>query len=632
MSVNVGDSVQIKAGGIDVTNGNQAIAGKMYGEGGPLWCKVESITNGWNTGSRWGLPSSVTKVRCSNNGVVVWQVRPEDISGQVINIPTNSIPTPVRETIPIGTETGKSDFTSVSLTYLASNNSSASNILYAPKENAELWTEKDGVTSGPNTNELLPTISSGVDTKIVTGRTPFTTGEKFQYERRGSWRSLNSKERRSIGSGNIQVDDSALEGAKTKTVFQNESKRRQLLNEDIENIQNSSLFPSLSQGAKGLIAAKYDYQIIPSDPRYPNITTLEDKLKTARASFGIPVHGNNEIARAMKYYLYNRFKTPDINLAHNKSFTYVFFTRPDLNIIDPKRKTVNNQCLNHTETAMIWRRYPELFKLLSDCKRNGDGNNFNMLLSNQVTSFDIQDETITTIRAGKTWHEYEMSYGDSYTGRTAGEFSCNFTETSDYSILNMIKLWITYIDNVSKGAWSPSYNLFGDGMNQRNSSHVYDKTLDYAASAYVFKCGPDGEDVLYWTKYFGVFPVNTGANALTWDLTTPVGDTPKLNIRFSYSFKRDMNPISLIELNRITKITNSQNALYEEAYNGNYGHVSRPYVGAPFIAMKLGSTELTPNGVKYDKNRTQIRLKFQKNTGNQLSDDLLYKFNMNHTN
>ena len=78
----------------------------------------------------------------------------------------------------------------------------------------------------------------------------------------------------------------------------------------------------------------------------------------------------------------------------------------------------------------------------------------------------------------------------------------------------------------------------------------YSKTLDYGASVYVFKCGPDGEDVLYWSKYYGVFPTNTGASALSWNLSDSIGDAPKLNIKFKYSFKRDMSPISLFEFNR----------------------------------------------------------------------------------
>jgi hypothetical protein len=368
------------------------------------------------------------------------------------------------------------------------------------------------------------------------------------------------------------------------------------------------------------------------------MVTLEDKLMQARASLGLPVHGHNSIARAVKYYMYNRFKTPDINLAHNKSVTYVFFTRPDLNILngDYTNPAANSQTINHSESALIWRRNPELFKLLTDYKRCGDTNNFNLLLSNQVTSFDIKDEEITSVKAGMSWNDYEMVYGDSYTGRAAGEFSCTFTETSDYSIINLIKLWITYIDNVSRGAWSPSYSLYDPTSlvsTDSNASYAYSKTLDYGASVYVFKCGPDGEDVLYWSKYYGVFPMNTGANALSWDINTPIGDAPKLNIRFSYSFKKDLSPISLIEFNNNAGIMDSSDAISENSFNTNLGHSSRPYVGAPFIQMDLNNElSMKSGGVNYERKQSSIRLKFRKASDPSLDDELLYRSSMDGRN
>lgn len=620
MSVQIGDRVQIKAGAVDVTNGKSAVAGKSYGEGGPLWCTVEAIIDNWETGSKWGLPSSVTKVRCSNNGIVVWQVQPKDISRKITVPELQPIPVykPIlHDKIPLHDDElfGKK---------FILNNNTESNTLYAPAGNAQVWTEDDGIEIKQNNSSKLPSTTK-ISTQVVTGRNVFDTNEQIIHTSSGGFRDLTTEERKIIGPGSIKVDEGVLTGASIKTAFQNPEKKRQILNDDTENIINQYGFPYLSKGSEDLISAKYDYQIIPSDQRYSKMITLEDKLKTARATFGIPVHGSNAIARAMKYYMYNRFKVPDQNLAHNKTFTYVFFTRPDLNLLDYTTQKANEQTMNHTEAAMVWKRYPELFKLLTDKKRCKDSNNFNMLLSNQVRSFSIQDEQITTVKAGKSWHEYEMQYGDSYSGGGAGEFTCTFDEVADYSVINNIKLWITYIDMVSKGAWSPSYNLFNQtGDKTLGFSHIFTKTLDYASSAYVFKCGPDGEDVLYWTKYFGVFPINTGANALDWDHSTPVGDSPKLNIRFAYSFKRDMNPISLIEFNHVAGVPDLGGSIsYEDAYNPNYGHTSRPFVGAPFIAMKLGGINLSENSVNYKQHRTEIRLKFQKY--DKLSDELLYK-------
>lgn len=297
------------------------------------------------------------------------------------------------------------------------------------------------------------------------------------------------------------------------------------------------------------------------------------------------------------------------------------------------------QVLNHTSAALLWRKNPELFKLLTDCSRCGDNNNFNFLLSNNVESFDILDETIATSEVGKSWGGHSIQYGSNFSGEGPGEFSCRFSETDELSIINLMKLWITYIHNVSRGIWHPSYNLRYDGVINRDRvdysseslSYVYSKTLDYAASVYVFKCAPNGEDVLYWTKYYGVFPINTGSNSLSWDKSNSIGDFQDLNIRFKYCFKKDLSPISLIEFNDIANVDvdfvdkdGTEYTTYETSFNRNYGHSSRPFVGPPFIELRLANPILTKNGVAYDQARSSIKLKFKRDANVNVTDRELY--------
>lgn len=627
--IHIGDKVQIKRKSIDVTNGNIADDNKLYIEDSSLWCEVDLIYPEWRTGYQFGLPQTITKVRCINEkGIVVWQVQPEDCINIIHpheTVSTGSENTDDTSVIEIVDKDAKQD-ESKKESSIYKNTAKSYYNQFAPSKDAEGW-QQGGITSfGLSTGSL----KEPEQVKTKTGSiSPFIENESFDYSQsKGTWRALTEEERKNIGP-DIQIDEGAIRGATFRTAYQNENKKRVLLNEDKENIQNSLGFPYYIEPSKDLITAKYDYQIIPGDPRYSTMVSLEDKLKEARASFGIPVHGDNDIARAMKYYTYNRWHTYDSNLAHNKSFTYVFFTRPDLNIWDPQRKTANSQVINHSEAAMLWRRYPDIFKLLVDFKRCNDDNNFNLLLSNQVGSFEIRDEQLSYNEAGKSWNEYVMQYGDTYQGRTASEFSCQFTELQDYSVIQLIKFWITYIDNVARGAWSPSYNLnkgYGWSKNGPQDSHVYTKTLDYAASAYVFKCGPDGEDVLYWSKYYGIFPVNTGASALSWNAEDPVGNTPKPNITFRYSFKRDMSPISLLEFNYNAGVSGGT-IKNENAFNVNYGHTSRPFVGCPYIELVNGSPHASgPNGLPDTKSKKpQIRLKFKKTSTNGINDDLVYR-------
>ena len=444
---------------------------------------------------------------------------------------------------------------------------------------------------------------------------------------------ITQGKKRGISKANVMFGPAGR--AEYLTSWDSESRRNEMLNGDADRMQNSYNFPFMIKDAntslRNPVKAEYSFQIVPNDPRLPSdspILDLEDRLRDARAALGIPVHGNNDIARSMKMYMYNRFKVPDPNLAHIKTTTHVFFTRPDLNLLEGV-STANQQVVGHTDTALLWRRYPEIFKLLTDYSRCGDKDNLNLLLSNQVTSFNLDDERLATIRGGKSWAEHEMVYGEQYTGRTAGEFTCSFDETSEFSIINMMKLWITYIDNVSRGAWSPWYPHNSDGkvnLDFDERCHVYERALDYAASAYVFKCDPTGDEILYWSKYYGVFPIVTGSSALGWEKSGSIGDGPKLNITFAYSFKKDLSPISLLEFNHAANATDDMEAV--PGYEWTYGGSHRPFVGSPYIEINLGAPAMDPDSVNIATKRTTVKLKFRKDTDNSRNDDILYKTNI----
>lgn len=629
--ISVGDKVQIKAGGMDVTNGLTARAGSMYGEGGPLWATVVGIYQNWPTGGLYGQPATVTKVRCAGNdgSTIVWQVQPKDIAGNVL---TQEEPEEVEPEEPdpeyisySAEDNGNGTDNTLNRTIISGTDSA-----YAIKKgSSEWWT---GERSSVNNNiEKLPETES-IKTKNI------GTSDQHYSDYYGKTPSYKPTGVNVDGLSRSVYMDTSVKRAEFPTAWEDSSKRADMLNQNKSIIQNPYGYPYQTSAGSSTVSAKYDYQFRMNDSRYPNgpCADLESQLTAVRAAFGIPVHGNPQIAKSMKYYMYNRFKVPDTNAAFNKTFTHVFFTRPDLNILKSTsggNVTISDQCMNHTEASMLWRRQPELFKLLVDGDNCGDSmSNFNLLLSNQVKTFDIEDEELATIESNASWDEHTILYGDIFKGREAGTFTCTFDETADLSIIQMMRLWITYIDNVRRGAWSPSYNLKGNNKNSFSASHVYSKTLDYAASAYMFKCGPDGEDVLYWTKFYGVFPTNTGASSLSWNNTDGGPDPmPQLSIRFAYSMKRDMSPISLIEFNHNARVSGAIS--YMPSFNGNTATVSRPFVGVPYIEMNLADPQLVTNDVNRTERGTQIRLKYKQdpysgqNSSASRRDSILFKSN-----
>ena len=694
-----GDIVQIKEGGIDVTNGVVMKQGWKYcANGGSLWGQVKDVVKNWSTGSKYGLAAKVTKVRITDmsGGTIIWQVRPEDVVPKVKKEKKSKTATEEKKEEETKEKKKKkkkkSNDTTTEQEVTVTDNSSE------PTENKQTEDEimesnyalvdssKVTITKGKATKAAKGMLKRNINAKAKYGGLQVTvkngTPERneaamkrssehyekntiyFDKEEDGSKKAVLDIPSSVEGVFSLQTSNSNFKKEKKKHYLQDENDRKNLdiydetkrgirsvnvesykpessnekeaiakmYNDDPTVIQNAYQFPYTDSSMGGTYndnnketnyetaSRTYDYQIIPGDTRFKNspVATLERRMAAVRADLGLPVHGSQDLARSMKMYTYNRYKVPDINMAYSKTFTHVFFTRPDVNLLMQSASgeiLPNGQARNHTDTAFMWRRNPELFKLLTDCSRCGDSNNFNFLLSNNVNSFTLSNEGITTLRSQKSWNEHEMVYGGLYNGKIAGEFSCTFDETNEYSIINLMKLWITYIANVGNGAWSPRYPSYQELKDGRGSSHVFDRAIDYAASAYVFKCGPNGSDVLYWSKYYGVFPIVNGAEALSWDKSSGIGDNKTVTINFAYCYKRDWNPISLIEFNALSGIDSFKGSkAYVDAWDFNTGAISRPFVGAPFIEISFGDPVLDDSTFDdtYHGKRTEIRLRYAK--------------------
>ena len=728
----VGDKVQIKDGGIDVTNGEVATKGVLYGEGGPCWATIQQIVPNWWTSQSAidkGVEAQVTKVRCIGNDgeTVVWQVRPIDIFGQIDT--TKKADTAKTKKAVGGAKAEVVDPTAMSqfiqklytpntidllITPSAYVPNSVSSMGWVGGLKSHTFDDVPGALYGESTpasgfisNSIFASNASSVNPywqKVLGFKEIYKEQEARWFATEGKSNTPdrlinNMKFDKTIHPADLGDQDNIVQYESYRAEFLNNitgalganikdgrfKRFNEIFNGEASLVQNEYKYPrtlysddayddktdgkdgttygiyaegqgNLTNPNKNVTNAdkaiwgktwntvKYEYLITPPSSKTKGpIKNLEDKLRDVRTAFGIPVHGNNDIAKSVKYYSYNRFKVPDTNLAFNRSFTHIFFTKPDLNILEFNKnsgRTAHKQCKNHTEAAMVWRRYPEIFYSLVDTKRLSDSgfyHNFNMLLSNQITSFNPNDETLATIKDGKTWLEHEMVYGDSFNGRTSGQFNCTFTETKNFDVQNMLRLWITYINNVSRGVWSPL------------DKHVHDRALDYASSMYMFIVGEDGESLLYWTKYYGVFPITNGANALGWQHGEENKGAPVYNIDFVYSFKKDMSPISLYEFNcavNLDKYKDSDGkikyvpawdnkfACYNRAdgiknsdlYRGeewDMNQTSRPFVATPYIEMRLGKPQFNVGGVNSGQS-TELRLKFLRDANSFRSDKALF--------
>lgn len=294
---------------------------------------------------------------------------------------------------------------------------------------------------------------------------------------------------------------------------------------------------------------------------------LKDNLAVIRNNMNI-VNTNYKQTRDDLFDKFNRFRTvfPDLQLS--KSFSYVFFTRPDLNIYSAKGNGVYELNSNFTDDPVYYYLDKNNKKLLMSLTKDFTADHdFLPFLSNSAESFELSDEFLKTVEHGETFTGYKIQYGrHNIESNSAGTFSVAYTDDAEFSIYKLHKAWIDYIAKVYRGVVSP------------RDEYIPKKILDYACSAYYFICGPDGETILFWSKYFGVFPTNTPASSSSWSKGSMV-KIPQFNINYSYAFKEDFSPLSLAEFN----MNSSTSYTYRKTYEPQLLSTGKTMSGAPFV-------------------------------------------------
>ena len=272
------------------------------------------------------------------------------------------------------------------------------------------------------------------------------------------------------------------------------------------------------------------------------------------------------------YNSFNRNKTahPDKDLS--KTFAYVFFTRPDLNIMATGANTgtlaLNEQSQYDPKYKFLYFNNPWCLKSL--VLSGNPHHKFLILLSNEAKSFEVNDTVLKTVEHGETYTGHKVVYGQhDIESNAAGEMSIRYIDTVNLDIYKLHVVWTDYINKVSRGIFEPK------------KEYKIDRILDYAVSCYYFLCGADGSTILYWQKLTGVFPVNTGENAFSWDAGTLLAK-PEINIKYMYSMRNTMDPYILHEFNTQTKYDITKN-LFKSTYSRSNCQSGSTLTHSPYI-------------------------------------------------
>lgn len=305
---------------------------------------------------------------------------------------------------------------------------------------------------------------------------------------------------------------------------------------------------------------------------------IKDDMELIRKSLNILNLGHRAMFNKNVTY-YNRFKvaTPDDVLT--KTFAHVFFTRPDCYLMDYKGGNKFSLANNGVSDDPIYRniRNNDAY-ILQELMHDGTfGNDFLLYLSNKVTSFETRDKMIDTDTYGKNLIGHSIAYGKHYEkSKAAGELSLNFTDDRYLHVHKLHSVWVKYISDVYRGKVTPQI------------ARIFNKELDYAASIYYIVTDETGENIIYWSKLYGVFPTNVPDSIVQWQKGQFITN-PEVSIQYQYSFKEDNNPETLFELNQ--NAGNVSRYTYARTYEPDLGSTGNTWVGAPFV-------EMVPSGTK----------------------------------
>jgi len=260
----------------------------------------------------------------------------------------------------------------------------------------------------------------------------------------------------------------------------------------------------------------------------------------------------------------NRFKLryPDFELENTQG--HVFFTRPDLNIFEEGPGTISKQIINRYEFVDRLEFDIELFKFL----KNGQGGSFINPISNYVENFDLSDEIIKTREESETTNDWKIMYGGRQNeSLAANTITLNYRDDRNLTIYKLHYIWLEYIHLISLGIIKPMPH------------NRIKKILDYAASVYFFLTAEDGETIIFYSKYTGVFPMNKPSSALSWAKGSH--RPPNYSIQYQYSFKKDMDPLAIKDFNNISGYVKGSG--YTPVYDKSLGLMAKTWASNAFV-------------------------------------------------
>ena len=302
---------------------------------------------------------------------------------------------------------------------------------------------------------------------------------------------------------------------------------------------------------------------------------------------------NEDLADTSIFNAYNRTRIPIADQEWRKGFRYIFFTRPECYLMYNEGNVMGlcDQTLYDEDFSSAYSRMPHIIKLLSPWYVTGsyptmggevsdlteqpdkDGSNWNFLFSNRVQGLGVAPTSMSVHETiGKSIEGYTITPAQYVDSRQGSQIDLTFTDTKNLEVFEMARLWMLYMYKRQKGIFLPPYNGYrrsndfriddGSGAKklqgplsgvQFTRMHPYDRAIEYGATMYDIITNETGTKILYWCKYYGIYPVSA-APSLDNSQNGPITQV-NTTISFKYHYRLENNNRTLVEFNHDAGLT-----------------------------------------------------------------------------
>lgn len=324
-------------------------------------------------------------------------------------------------------------------------------------------------------------------------------------------------------------------------------------------MQNAMNFPPVA-GVNTDGMYTYDY--------YMDYSDMKSEFDTIYQNNNIGIRSRRESYLASANY-YNRFKMPMIDNVLSRSYAHVFFIRPDLNILKPMGSGVYELADTVKNNPNFYYAKEHSVEILKELVHDTYEHDFSFMLSSAARSFELSDQYIKSETYGDAYTGHKIAFGKhDAESKASGTFNITYNDDRDLHIMQLHHIWTNYISSVYRGEIKAM------------DKYIRKKILDYASAVYYILTAEDGETILFWSKYYGVFPTNLPSSQFSYSKGNLVNN-PEITISYSYSFKEDYNPLTLVEFN--SHSPKEELYRYQKSYSKTLLGTGKTLVGAPFI-------------------------------------------------